>query len=368
VKKILLGQLGAYGDCIFATAIAKQIKKDFPDCHLTWAIGSMYTSILDNNPHVDSIWQVPITNRLDVTNCWWGFASDAIRKQELGLFDRVYLTQIYPGNPDEFYGSVRTSMFRTYGTPIDSADPVIKLTPWEIKRVKDFAKRHDLMNYNNVILYEYLPQSEKSKLTPADAIKIAADVVLSRRDTCVILTGKDELDPFVKYTVVDGSSLTVREMVYLTNYCTLFIGTGSGITQVIQAEDAKRIPMVLILKRGSVASVVNDCALIGKPRDDIIEMVDPSAHLVEHCIDSILVGNFGLAKQRYHTAVNPDFTVIRFHMRVVNAIRNRNPLSAVRAFGVAISEYGAGVDLMRFFIRIPIDALKMLTGKSAGLR
>ena len=37
-KKIILVQLYSNGDCLYATAVARQIKQDFPGSHLTWAI------------------------------------------------------------------------------------------------------------------------------------------------------------------------------------------------------------------------------------------------------------------------------------------------------------------------------------------
>ncbi|MEQ1577992.1 MAG: hypothetical protein ABL894_10090, partial [Hyphomicrobium sp.] len=60
MTRILLGQLGSNGDCLYATTIARQIKKDFPGCHLTWAISSLCTRVLDNNPDVDEVWEVPV--------------------------------------------------------------------------------------------------------------------------------------------------------------------------------------------------------------------------------------------------------------------------------------------------------------------
>jgi hypothetical protein len=58
-KRILLGHLASRGDCLYATAIARQIKADYPGCHLTWAIGSMCRAIIDGNPHVDALWKIP---------------------------------------------------------------------------------------------------------------------------------------------------------------------------------------------------------------------------------------------------------------------------------------------------------------------
>ena len=57
-KKILLVQLFSNGDCLYATTIARQIKNDYPGCHLTWAIAGFCKSIIANNPFVDEVVEV----------------------------------------------------------------------------------------------------------------------------------------------------------------------------------------------------------------------------------------------------------------------------------------------------------------------
>ena len=52
-KKILLVQLFSNGDCLFATAVARQVKTDFPNCNLTWAIAAFCKNIIALNPYVD---------------------------------------------------------------------------------------------------------------------------------------------------------------------------------------------------------------------------------------------------------------------------------------------------------------------------
>ena len=51
-KKILLVQLYSNGDCLYATAVARQIKQDFPGCHLTWVIAGVYKNIIAQNPYL----------------------------------------------------------------------------------------------------------------------------------------------------------------------------------------------------------------------------------------------------------------------------------------------------------------------------
>ena len=59
-QKILLVHLYSNGDCLYATAVAKQIKHDFPGCHLTWAIARFCKSIISNNPYVDEVMEIDI--------------------------------------------------------------------------------------------------------------------------------------------------------------------------------------------------------------------------------------------------------------------------------------------------------------------
>ncbi len=41
-----------------ATALARQIKQDYPGCFLTWAISYKYKPVIENNPYIDAIWEV----------------------------------------------------------------------------------------------------------------------------------------------------------------------------------------------------------------------------------------------------------------------------------------------------------------------
>src|ERR1700733_14182200 len=97
MTRILLGMLGSNGDCLYATAIARQIKKDFPDCHLTWAIGSLSKSVLANNPDVDELWEIPLAAWADQERAWHLIEIEAYELASSGRFDHIFLTQISPG-------------------------------------------------------------------------------------------------------------------------------------------------------------------------------------------------------------------------------------------------------------------------------
>ena len=96
--KILLGQLNSIGDCLYATTIARQIKLDFPGCHLTWAIASHCRQVIRNNPDVDDVWEIPAPNKKEERKFWNKFEAEAKKKLAEGEFDKVFFTQIFPNN------------------------------------------------------------------------------------------------------------------------------------------------------------------------------------------------------------------------------------------------------------------------------
>jgi ADP-heptose:LPS heptosyltransferase len=90
-RKILLVQLFSNGDCLYATAVARQIKKDYPGCHLTWAIAGFCKSIIANNPYVDEIMEVNSVAKNDVV-AFRKFKKEVAQKKIIGEFDQVFIT------------------------------------------------------------------------------------------------------------------------------------------------------------------------------------------------------------------------------------------------------------------------------------
>ena len=146
-NRILLGQLISNGDCLYATAIAQQIKHDFPGCHLTWAVSSLCRKTIEENPWIDRIWEIPLANWSDecLRASWNSFASEALELYEQGLYDFVFFTQIYPGNPHHFEGTVRPGIFLGYPGKITvPLQPSLVLRAEEVERVKHFAQQNRL--------------------------------------------------------------------------------------------------------------------------------------------------------------------------------------------------------------------------------
>ena len=101
-KTILLGHLRSTGDCLYATAIARQIKSDYPSCYLTWAIGKPYAQILYNNPFVDEVWEVDYAlTSGDPNSAWNIFESEARLKFKAGMYDLIFFYPDFSGELPE---------------------------------------------------------------------------------------------------------------------------------------------------------------------------------------------------------------------------------------------------------------------------
>ena len=98
MDNILLGQLGAKGDCLYATILARQLRHDYPDAKITWAIFEGNADLLANNPHIDEIWPVPLSDRSQTAAIWQVFEREAMRRVIGKEFDRIVFSQINPNN------------------------------------------------------------------------------------------------------------------------------------------------------------------------------------------------------------------------------------------------------------------------------
>ena len=367
-----MAQLGVYGDCLYATTIARQIKQDNPNSELTWAIGSNYVDILVGNPDVDQVWTYPIKDRWEVTSKWYKFVEEveAVSKK----YDEVYFIQTYPGDAEGFYGCAREAMFRKYSKPITvSLTPIVRLSLIEVERVRAFANGFHLPDYKQVILFECTPQSNQSFLTMEMAVNIAKKICIQHPNTCVLMSHKSPkmsylIDKANEHRIVDATVLSFRENAELTKYCTLLIGTGSGITQLCQSDWAKPIPTVQLLTQHTVASIMWDHNWFHLPTDNIIELVDASETEVLLCIQNIIENGFATARQVPRISVTPDFTEIRFHMMFETARLTGRPLDIIGALGKTVKDYGFTPELFRFLGTFPKNAIKLVEYRMAGVK
>jgi hypothetical protein len=308
-KRFLIGQLGSFGDCLYATTVARQIKNDYPGCHLTWAIGSIYRSILDGNPYIDAIWEFPLSKRTDLLDHWQQFENEAIERKKRGDFDEIFLTQVWPNNLKNFDGTLRSSIFRAYNKPITvPVSPVLRLSPTEVENVRLFAKFHHLEEKKHVILFEWSPKSGQSFVTLEFALEVSKKIIEKIPDLCVILSSNESVNSTDEH-IIDGSVLSFRENAELTKYCTLLVGCSSGISWLCTSDWAKPLPMVQLLKKKTCmyASFVHDHEYHGIATDSIIEMTECSVNKLSECIQVILTEGFVPARQIFHKRIRINF-------------------------------------------------------------
>ena len=142
-RRYLIGQVACFGDCLYATTVAKQIKHDHPESHVTWAVAAKYRSVLDNNPHIDAVWELPIHTR-DITKAHWdAFETEANARLGRGEFDEVMYTQVIGPHIEVFRTTLRRAVLEISRLKytVDFA-PVMRLSDAEIANVTAFASRH----------------------------------------------------------------------------------------------------------------------------------------------------------------------------------------------------------------------------------
>jgi tetratricopeptide (TPR) repeat protein len=304
-NRILLGQLISNGDCLYATAVARQIKHDFPGCHLTWAVSSLCRRIIEENPFVDEIWEIPLANWAYelLPGNWSSFVDEALERYERGVYDFIFFTQIYPGNPHHFEGTVRPGIFLGYPGKITvPLQPSLVLRTEEVERVNDFAQRHRLHDFDQVILFECSSKSGQTHITPEFALQAAEKIASKSSGKHAVILSSHHAVARLGEGIIDGSVLTLREMAELTKYCTLLIGCSSGISTVSTSTWAKSLPMIQMLTNrcAMFASLAHDYLYFGLPTSHVIEMFDADVERLVSCFDSFLQKGWAETRGMYH--------------------------------------------------------------------
>lgn len=311
VKKILLVELCANGDCLYATAIARQIKEDYPGCHLTWAIAGFCKSIIFGNPYVDEIMEVNDAPKNDLA-AFRRFKKRILAQKKSGTWDEVFITQVIDDNAANYDGCIRSATFRGYKNKVTvPVTPVLRIADNEKEKVRVFAETNKLSKYQHVILFEFSPLSGQANITREDAVKIAEELV-SKADAAVILSSGDKI-AHVDNRIIDGSILSIRETAWLTHYCTFLLGSSSGITWASTSDAARKLPMVQLLSPSSLYlnSVARDFKRQGLTEFNVIEITNVE---INNIVDAVLMAlvEFEKAKDKYHTDIPVSFLTTRY--------------------------------------------------------
>lgn len=313
MKSILLGHLNSLGDCLFATVIARQIKEvDFPDCCLTWAISSHCRNVIENNPHVDDIWEVPTRLHVADPTEWDNFVAEAEKRKAKGEFEHIFLTQIIGRNLMNYDGGIRSSIYNNYPFAITVPHrPIVRLTSEEVENVSEFARQHCLTDYKHVTLMEYSSESFSCALNNESGQLLAEQ--LASEDYAVILTSRT---PYASSNprVIDSSGISFRENLELARYCNLFIGCASGISWLLTVAGAKKLETILVINRNNAVfpSMIYDHEHLGLPTDHIIELASDGDSIAKlaACVCSVRDNGFDQTRVVYNeklTSTNYDY-------------------------------------------------------------
>jgi len=300
----------------------------------------MARSIIDGNPDVDEVWEIPVRNHDEMLTAWGSFVERLRERQARHEYDHVFLTQIFPDNFGNYDGTVRASIFRGYPGPITvPVTPVIRLGAEEVAATARFVAEHRLKSYDRVILFECGAGSGQSFVDLAFAEHTAREIVVTIPGTAVVISSNIPFrsdDP----RIIDGSSVPFRCNAELAKSCSLLIGCSSGISWLTTSDWAARLPMVQLLKRETsvYASFVHDHGRFGLPTDEIIEMTDCRPHHVADCVACIAEHGFAVARVRFHEQLELDFD---FYMGVMTHVLRRSGIGTVmRSFGTTLRRYG----------------------------
>jgi hypothetical protein len=300
----------------------------------------MYRSILDGNPYVDDIWEIPLARIDEVTEVWHRFEQQVSDRKKRGDFDEVFLTQLAPGNLQNYDGTIRSSIMRAYGKPITvPLSPVMRLSTTEVDNVRSFVESHSLLDKSNVILLESSPKSGQSFLTQDFALEAARKLLLRVPDTHIILSSNVS---FLSSDdrIIDGSCLSLRENAELTRYCSLLVGGSSGISWIATSDWAKPLPMIQLLKADAMwfASFIHDYEYWGLPTDTILEMTECPVNKVVDCLVTALTHGFLAARTKYHERIPMSFH--GYHMIMSILLRRGRFFKALRLLSVNIRRHG----------------------------
>lgn len=309
-KKILIVQLYSNGDCLYATAVARQIKQDFPDCHLTWMIARFCKDIIANNPFIDDVIVRDDVPKNDVA-AFRRLKREVFRQRSDGKWDKVFITHNMDDNQALYDGTIRGMIFRAYpGTITVPIQPVVVLTETEKQHVQQFVAQHDLKRYANRILWEYAPQSGQSILQ-FDFVMRVAEKLTSIPDTCIILSSANSFSG--TELVIDGSPLSVRENAELMHHCTLLIGCSSGITWLSTSSAGKALPMLQLLDGQAyfrnAPSI--DFKRYGISSDELIELVEFDEEKISMVVNSMIKSGALATKMKYNEQLPVQFKTTR---------------------------------------------------------
>lgn len=299
-------QFAAFGDCLFATIVVKQLKYNNPKCEITWGISKRYASILKNNPYVDKVMEFEIDPK---TASPYEFErhNSLINNLEKEFGSNFIHLQLLNKHIHHLFTTLRYTVIKVFGGPITvSKNAVLYLDQKEKDNVKEFIFKNQINTYSTKILFECAPTSGQSNVDLKFALQVAEKITAKNKNVCIILSGAFTIE--VNSTqIFNANSISYRENLELINYCDLLIGCGSGISWLTICESAKPIPMIQLLSSKSdlFAGVHFDFEINNLDNSHILEMINFDVHKTVNSIETALEYGILDAKLKFHQEYKP---------------------------------------------------------------
>lgn len=247
--KIAILLLNNYGDILYATPIAKQIKEiDFPESNLTWIVSKQCKDILIGNPFVNQLEVVELENVNQIySGKWKEIKNKYVEKLEKGEYDKLFILQPFDLNFLYYSNCIRGMILKAYPFKIiTSLSPLLYLSQKEINNVTNFIDNNKINIFKNKILLEFAASSGQSKFKPNDAVILAEMIVQNSSSTCVIISSHLDI-PIKDKRIFNAKTLSFKENAELINHCTLLVGCSSGISWMSTSAYCKPIPKIQFL-------------------------------------------------------------------------------------------------------------------------
>lgn len=377
-KKILLVHLVSNGDCLYVTAIARQIKTDFPGSHLTWIISDLCSQVLLNNDHVDKIEIWPVTAVKDALfDEWYKLSAELDKRNASRQYDHIFKTQFFPSNLHHYDGTIRSTLLRSYpGYKKMSVSPYLHLTDNEISNADEFAEKHQLKTYTKVLLFECTPGSGQSFINPESAILVSKQLVNLYPEMLIVLSTHLKLQTGHERILV-ANTITFRENAQLARYCNLFIGASSGITWLLTSNWIQQpIPSIQLLSNAagiSFASVKYDFEYWGLDHSHVVEIFTPNLQRVIDCVELFYEKGMEACIDQYNETVKPDPYFIKDYFNML--AKRRKIMQAFGLFknfaernGCSFKLIAAGIYIvLQAIVRIPYVLFFKKAHKGSGL-
>nr|WP_321397821.1 hypothetical protein [uncultured Desulfobacter sp.] len=241
------------GDILLCTPIARQLKSDDPECHITWYTSKRYAFVLDNNPYIDEVIALP---DMPLHNCQvLDIFKPYMTSENAGLFalnseiprlrnERPW-TRFFTPAPYLNYQELDRlppeasllDIIKSYAdfdwTVPDL--PVIRLTNIEIRKAKQYV---DALPCGIKILIETEFKSRQSYFDFDCLINLIKSILYLK--PVVIITSKNRPAYFKEiqnlYKQIYWFSGEFRLNAELYNNCDGFVGVSSGVSTLTYSD------------------------------------------------------------------------------------------------------------------------------------